>query len=65
MAALKEKQKYFQELLAIKFNKEDRTKIGKYWDRTNEEFRQDFIHVQKLYDGMVVYKDRYVDTKIQ
>ena len=65
MSALKDKQKYFQELLAAKFNKEDLSKIAKSWGRTDEESRQDFIHVQKLYDGMVMYKDRYVDTKIQ
>jgi hypothetical protein len=37
MAALKDKQKYFQELLAAKFNKEDLSKIAKSWGRTDEE----------------------------
>ena len=64
MAALKDKQKYFQELLAAKFNMKDLSKIAKEWGRSDEESKEDFIHVQKLYDGMVMYKNRYVDSKI-
>lgn len=64
MAELKNKQQYFHALLAAKFNQQDLGKIAKAWGRTDEEARQDFIHVQKLYDGMVMYKDRYVETKI-
>ena len=60
----KEKQQYFQALLAAKFNRQDLRKIAKEWGMTTEEARQDFIHVQKLYDGRVMFKDRYVEAKI-
>ena len=60
----KEKQQYFQALLAAKFNRQDLRKVAKEWGRTTEEARQDFIHVQKFYDGMVMFKDRYVEAKI-
>jgi len=65
MAILKDKQKYFLELLAAKFNRQDLSPIAKSWGRTNAEAREDFIHIQKLYDGMVMYTDRYVETIIQ
>lgn len=64
MAVLKDKQKYFQDLLAAKFNRQDLSRIAKAWGRTDEEAREDFVHVQKLYDGMVMYKQRYVEAKI-
>ena len=64
MAELKDKQQYFQALLAAKFNQQDLGKIARAWGRTDEEARQDFIYVQKLYDGMIMYKDRYVESKI-
>lgn len=64
MADLKDKQKYFQDLLAAKFNKQDLSKIAKAWGRSEDESKQDFLHVQKLYDGMVMYKQRYVESKI-
>lgn len=64
MAVLKDKQKYFQDLLAAKFNRQDLGRIAKAWGRTDEEAKEDFVHVQKLYDGMVMYKQRYVETKI-
>lgn len=64
MAELKDKQQYFQALLAAKFNQQDLGKIARAWGRTDEEAKQDFIHVQKLYDGMIMYKDRYVESKI-
>jgi len=64
MADLKDKQKYFQDLLAAKFNKQDLSKIAKAWGRSEDESKQDFLHVQKLYDGMVMYKQRYVEAKI-
>jgi len=63
MADLKEKQKYFQELLAAKFNKQDLRPIAKSHGRTGDDAKQDFIHVQRLYDGMVMYTDRYVEMK--
>lgn len=63
MADLKEKQKYFQELLAAKFNKQDLRPIAKSHGRTCDDAKQDFIHVQRLYDGMVMYTDRYVEMK--
>ena len=63
MADLKEKQKYFQELLAAKFNRQDLRPIAKAHGRNGDEARTDFIHVQKLYDGMVMYTDRYVEMK--
>lgn len=62
MATLKDKQKYILELLAAKFNKQDLSQIAKKWGRTNTEAREDFIHIQKLYDGMVMYTDRYVES---
>lgn len=64
MAVLKDKQKYFQDLLAAKFNRQDLSKIAKAWGRTDDEAREDFVHVQKLYDGMVMYKQRYVEARI-
>lgn len=64
MTVLKDKQKYFQDLLAAKFNRQDLSRIAKAWGRTDEEAREDFVHVQKLYDGMVMYKQRYVEAKI-
>lgn len=63
MAELKERQKYFQELLAAKFNRQDLRPIAKAWGKTGEQAKKDFIHVQKLYDGMVMYTDRYVEMK--
>ena len=60
MEVLKDKQKYFRELLAAKFNRQDLTPIAKHWGKTNKEAMQDFIHIQKLYDGMVMYMERYV-----
>lgn len=63
MADLKEKQKYFQELLAAKFNKQDLLPIAKAHGRSGDVAKQDFIHVQRLYDGMVMYTDRYVEMK--
>lgn len=63
MADLREKQKYFQELLAAKFNKQDLRPIAKSHGRTSDDAKQDFIHVQRLYDGMVMYTDRYVEMK--
>ena len=63
MADLKEKQKYFQELLAAKFNKQDLRPIAKSHGRSGDVAKQDFIHVQNLYDGMVMYTDRYVEMK--
>lgn len=63
MADLKERQKYFRELLAAKFNRQDLRPIAKAWGKTGEEARQDFIHVQTLYDGMIMYTDRYVEMK--
>lgn len=64
MAVLKDKQKYFQDLLAAKFNRQDLSRIAKAWGRTDDEAREDFVHVQKLYDGMVMYKQRYVEARI-
>ena len=64
MAVLKDKQKYFQDLLAAKFNRQDLSRIAKAWGRTDAEAREDFVHVQKLYDGMVMYKQRYVEARI-
>lgn len=63
MADLKEKQKYFQELLAAKFNKQDLRPIAKAHGRSGDVAKQDFIHVQRLYDGMVMYTDHYVEMK--
>lgn len=63
MADLKEKQKYFQELLAAKFNKQDLRPIAKAHGRSGDVAKRDFIHVQRLYDGMVMYTDRYVEMK--
>ena len=63
MADQKEKQKYFQELLAAKFNRQDLHPIAKAYGRSGDVAKQDFIHVQKLYDGMVMYTDRYVEMK--
>ena len=64
MAEKRDKQKYFQELLAAKFNHQDLGSIAKAWGRSAEEARTDFVHIQKLYDGMVMYMERYVEAKI-
>lgn len=64
MAEKRDKQKYFQELLAAKFNRQDLGSIAKAWGRSAEEARTDFVHIQKLYDGMVMYMERYVEAKI-
>ena len=64
MAEKRDKQKYFQELLAAKFNRQDLSSIAKAWGRSAEEARTDFVHIQKLYDGMVMYMERYVEAKI-
>ena len=64
MAEKRDKQKYFQELLAAKFNRQDLGSIAKAWGRNAEEARTDFVHIQKLYDGMVMYMERYVEAKI-
>ena len=63
MAELKEKQKYFQELLAAKFNRQDLRPIAKAHGRMGDDAQKDFIHIQKLYDGMVMYTDRYVEMQ--
>ena len=63
MADLKERQKYFRELLAAKFNRQDLRPIAKAWGKTGDEAKKDFIHVQTLYDGMIMYTDRYVEMK--
>ena len=63
MADLKEKQNYFQKLLAANFNKQDLRPIAKAHGRTGDDAKQDFIHIQRLYDGMVMYTDRYVEMK--
>ena len=64
MAGKSDKQQYFQDLLAAKFNRQDLGSIAKAWGRSARDARQDFIHIQKLYDGMVMYMERYVDAKI-
>lgn len=64
MAGKSDKQQYFQDLLAAKFNRQDLGKVAKAWGRNSAEAQQDFIHIQKLYDGMVMYMERYVETKI-
>ena len=64
MAEKRDKQQYFQELLAAKFNRQDLGSIAKAWGRSAEEARTDFVHIQKLYDGMVMYMERYVEAKI-
>lgn len=64
MVEMEDKKQYFEALLAAKFNKKDLRKVAKAWGRNDEEAKQDFIHVQKLYDGMIMYKDRYVEAKI-
>ena len=64
MAEKRDKQQYFQELLAAKFNRQDLSSIAKAWGRNAGAARQDFIHIQKLYDGMVMYMERYVEAKI-
>lgn len=63
MAELKERQKYFHELLAAKFNRQDLRPIAKAWGRKGEQAEKDFIHVQNLYDGMIMYTDKYVEMK--
>lgn len=64
IAVMNEKQKYFRDLLAAKFNREDLDKVAKTWGRTKEQAQQDFIHVQRLHDGMVMYMKKYVDMYI-
>ena len=59
-----DRKQYFQNLLAAKFNHQDLGKIAKAWGRKAADARQDFIHIQKLYDGMVMYMERYVEMKI-
>ena len=52
-----------QELLAAEFKKRDQRPIAKAHGRSGDVAKQDFIHVQRLYDGMVMYTDRYVEMK--
>jgi hypothetical protein len=49
MEVLKDKQKYFRELLAAKFNRQDLTPIAKHWGKTNKEAMQDFLFISKSY----------------
>lgn len=59
-----DRKQYFLSLLAAKFNRQDLSSIAKAWGRSARDARQDFIHIQKLYDGMVMYMERYVTTII-
>ena len=59
-----DRKQYFLSLLAAKFNRQDLSSIAKAWGRSARDARQDFIHIQKLYDGMVMYTERYVTTII-
>ena len=59
-----DRKHYFLSLLAAKFNRQDLGSIAKAWGRSAEEARTDFVHIQKLYDGMVMYMERYVEAKI-
>ena len=59
-----DRKQYFLSLLAAKFNRQDLSSIAKAWGRSAEEARTDFVHIQKLYDGMVMYMERYVEAKI-
>ena len=59
-----DRKQYFLSLLAAKFNRQDLGSIAKAWGRSAEEARTDFVHIQKLYDGMVMYMERYVEAKI-
>ena len=59
-----DRKQYFLSLLAAKFNRQDLGSIAKAWGRSARDARQDFIHIQKLYDGMVMYMERYVTTII-
>ena len=59
-----DRKQYFLSLLAAKFNRQDLGSIAKAWGRSAGDARQDFIHIQKLYDGMVMYMERYVEAKI-
>ena len=59
-----DRKQYFLSLLAAKFNRQDLGSIAKAWGRNAEEARTDFVHIQKLYDGMVMYMERYVEANI-
>ena len=59
-----DRKQYFLSLLAAKFNRQDLSSVAKAWGRSARDARQDFIHIQKLYDGMVMYMERYVTTII-
>ena len=59
-----DRKQYFLSLLAAKFNRQNLDGIAKAWGRNASDARQDFIHIQKLYDGMVMYMERYVATLI-
>lgn len=63
MADLKERQKYYLELLAVKFNRQDLRPIAKVWGKTGDEAKDDFIHVQTISDGMMMYTYWYIELK--
>ena len=65
MTILKDKVKCILDLLVAKLSKEDHGKVSKTCGRSEEESQQDFLHVLKPCDGMVMCIYTHVDFKIR
>lgn len=59
----KEKHQYFKEMHETKFKHEDLRPICKAWGRKGKEAQQDCILIQRLYDGIIMYTERYAEMK--
>lgn len=50
-------------MLETKFKHEDLRPICKAWGRKGKEAQQDCILIQRLYDGIIMYTERYAEMK--